>query len=329
MNYSRTYTTVKNLAAPAMAVIALLLFLELFEPWRSNLWWRELFNFGHWPLFGVIGLLLLSVTRLFPGLRRSTLRPYVLAAAAAALLAALSEIVQIGGPRDADIYDFLRDSSGILSFLLIRLSFDRQALESVPAVNRRGIRSILCVAAIGLFFISSLTIIRLSIAWMNRDRAFPVLFTFEHRWEATFFTSDNAGIAIVNDAMVGSGTTANQVLQIDYRAATYTGLILQDFFPDWSSFDTLSVTVYSLSQQPEQILFRVDDVYSRKDHLDRFERVIPLPPGQTDLRLPLFEIAHGPGGRLLDLKHVKRIVLFSADQPRRAFSLRFDNIWLH
>ena len=328
MNQSRALVSIRSLILPALALVGLLLFLDLFEPWRSNMLWRELFNLGHLPLFGVISLLLLRLTRLLPRFERSTAARYIIALAAAGLLAFISEVVQIKGPRDADLYDLLRDLAGIVSFLLIRFSFDREALESIAVVSRRKIRTILPVIAIGLVFLSSYTVIRLSAAWLERDRAFPMLFTFEHWWENTFITADNAGVSVTVAASVESETPVNHLLQVDYRAAQFTGPIFQDFYPDWSGFDSLFVTVVSLSPLPEMIRFRVDDYSSRKDTLDRYERVMELQPGRNELALALANIAKGPRDRLLDLRHVKRIVLFSAGQPRREFRVQYDNFRL-
>lgn len=325
MTQSRTATIARSLIVPALAVIGLLLFLELFEPWRSNLLWRELFNLGHLPLFGVISLLVLSMTRLVPALDRSLARRYAAAFMFSAMLAALSEIVQIGGPRDADIFDFLRDLVGIVSFLLVWLAFDRRARQAVGTVSRRAI---LILIAVALVLTSASSVIRLSAVWAERDRAFPTLFTFDNWWERTFVTADNAVISIVSAEPNAPDSAANHLLQVNYRAALYTGPIFQDFYPDWTGYDTLSVLAVSLSPQPEQILFRVDDFFSRKDRTDRFERVIDLKPGRNEITLPLAEIAHGPKGRLLDLSRVKRIVLFSANEPRREFSLRYDNFIL-
>ena len=325
MTQSRTATIARSLIIPTAMVIGLLLFLELFEPWRSNLLWRELFNLGHLPLFGVVSLFVLSMTRLVPALNRSLAGRYAAAFIVAALLAALSEIVQIGGPRDADVYDFLRDLVGIVSFLLLWLAFDRRAHSAVGTTSRRVI---LILIAVALVLTSASSVIRLSAVWAERDRAVPVLFTFENWWERPFITADNCVISVVSADMVWPDSAANHFLQVDYRAALYTGPIFQDFFPDWTGFDTLSLTIVSLSPQPERILFRVDDYHTRKDRSDRYERVINLQPGHNDIALPLAEIAHGPKGRMLDLSRVKRIVLFSASQPRREFSLLFDNFRL-
>lgn len=328
MNQSRATVSIRSLILPALAVVGLLLFLDLFEPWRNNMLWRELFNLGHLPLFGVISLLLLRLTRLLSRFEHATPARYIIALAGAGLLALISEVVQIKGPRDADLFDLLRDLAGIVSFLLVRFSFDRGALESIAVVSRRKIRTILPVIAVGLVFLSSYTVIQLSAAWLSRDRAFPMLFTFEHWWENTFITADNAGVSVIVAASVASETPVNHLLQVDYRASQFTGPIFQDFYPDWSGFDSLAVTVVSLSPSSEMIRFRVDDYSSRKDTLDRFERVIELQPGRNELALALADIAKGPRDRLLNLQNVKRIVLFSASQPRREFSLQYDNFRL-
>jgi len=312
----------------AAGVIALLLFLELFEPWNTTLLWREIFNFGHLPLFGVIGILLLRLAGLTFGSRFSVLSRYGAALAISILLAALSEAVQIGGPRDADFYDFLRDIIGALSFLLTRFSYDHDARKAFPAIAASYRRTILLLAAMVLAVVSALPLIRLSVACVNRDRMFPTLFAFEHWWEQPFVNADSATATVVLQEGEEQSAAANHVLRVDFRAVTYTGLILQDFSPDWRGYTYLSFSVYSWSPQAEKLRLRIDDTQAQNRRDDRFERIIELPPGKTEIELPLAEIERGPHDRMLNLDRIKRIVLFSASRPRREFSMAFDNFLL-
>jgi len=313
----------------AATVIALLLFLEFFEPWNTTLLWREIFNFGHLPLFGVISILVLRAVNLTAGSRYSALGRYGAALAITILLAALSEAVQIGGPRDADFYDFLRDVTGALSFLLIHLSSSETALQAVPAIPARQRRMVLVLSAIVLAGISAFPLARLSTAWVNRDLMFPRLLSFEHWWEQPFVNADSATATVVVQEGGNAGAMANHILNVDFRAATYTGLILQDIYPDWRGYTQLSFIVHSQSSQAEQLRLRIDDVQAQKRRDDRFERIIDIPPGQTEILLPLADIEYGPlDGRKLRMDRIKRIVLFSASQPRREFRMSFDNFEL-
>lgn len=316
-------------AGLAASILGLLLFLELFEPWSSTLLWREIFNFGHLPLFGMIGILLLRLTGLTVGGRLSVLSRYGAALAITILLAALSEVVQIGGPRDADFYDFLRDVVGALSFLLAHLSYDLNARKAFPAIAASYRRTILPLAATVLVVISALPLVRLSVAWVNRDRMFPTLFSFEHWWEQPFVNADSATAIVVLQEGEEQSAAANHVLRVDFRAAPYTGLILQDFVPDWRNYTYLSFSVCSRSPQVETLRLRIDDTQAQNRRDDRFERIIELQPGKTDIKLPLAEIERGPRDRMLNLDRIKRIVLFSAGRPRREFSLWFDDFLLH
>lgn len=312
------------------AVMALLLFLELFEPWSTTLLWRQIFDFGHLPLFGVISILILGLVKLAGGSRLSIPGRYGATLALTALVAALSEAVQIGGPRDADFYDFLRDVVGALSFLLVHLSGDPVARQAVPAIPANYRRWTLLVAAVLISAVSAFPLARVSVAWVNRDLMFPTLFSFEHWWEQPFVHADNATATVVIQGSQGDSTTPNHALRVDFRAATYTGLILQDFYPDWRGYTQLSFRVHSRSAQTEQLRLRIDDTQAQNRREDRFERIIELPPGPTEITLPLAEIVHGlPSSRLLNLSRVKRIVLFSASQPRREFSMLFDDFALH
>jgi hypothetical protein len=315
-------------AGLAASILGLLLFLELFEPWNSTLLWREIFNFGHLPLFGMIGILLLRLTGLTVGGRLSVLSRYGAALAITILLAALSEVVQIGGPRDADFYDFLRDVAGALSFLLVHLSYDRVARQSTPAIAAKQKRSLFPLAAAALIVVSAFPLVRLSIAWVNRDRMFPTLFSFEHWWEQPFVNADNAAANVVSQQKAERSRTANHVLRVDFRAATYTGLILQDFSPDWRGYTYLGFSVYSWSSEVVRLRLRIDDAQAHNRRDDRFERIIDLQPGKTEIRLPLAEIERGPRDRRLSMEQIKRIVMFSAGVPRREFSLSFDNFLL-
>ncbi|PWB76148.1 hypothetical protein C3F09_00940 [candidate division GN15 bacterium] len=311
------------------AILALLLFLELYDPWKISLLWDEIFNFGHLPLFGLISLLLLRVVTLTANRPLPALRRYGYALAIALVLGALSEIVQIGGPRDADIFDFLRDAIGALSFLLIFFAFDPGTRNLAPPIPTGLKRVILLVVALLLIGGSAHSVASVGLAWLDRDRAFPTLLSFEHGWEQRFVYADSATATVVSNREINPGDSANHVLRVDFQTYTYTGLILQDLYPDWRGYRTLDFSVYSISPRTEQLRLRIDDREALNQRDDRFERIVDILPGRNQISVPLEEVQHGPpDGRSMDMSRIKRIVLFAASQPRHRFNLWFGDFVL-
>ena len=115
--------------ALVLVAVSLMAFLQFFEGPRGNLLWRSAMDAGHVPLFGVFSLVTLGLIRIIIGGRKAPpLLPYVLAFLITGGVAALMEVLQFYGPRDADPVDLARSLAGASSFLGLALAFDKESL---------------------------------------------------------------------------------------------------------------------------------------------------------------------------------------------------------
>ena len=119
----------------ALGIALLLSALLVGRPPSARLFWAELYNLGHIPLFGFMGLLAIEVSRSLAG--RVLARPrahYAVALAVVALLSLVTELLQTDMPgREASLGDGLNNLLGGACFLGVRAAFDRLGIDLLPS----------------------------------------------------------------------------------------------------------------------------------------------------------------------------------------------------
>ena len=305
---------------PLVGTAALLVFLETTQPSDDTTFWRAVFDCGHIPLFGVIALLLLFAARTALGARLSPSMQFVVAGAAALVIGALSEIVQIGTARDADIFDFFRDLVGIVGALTLYGSITIKW-------PLRQVRFALAAFAL-LAALSCMSQLELGVAYWQRDSDFPKLTNFERGWSRSFVFADSCSMEWSNPPGAWTSAQQKRVLRVEYMPLQYTGLIIQDIIPDWRGKAALGFSAYSESAHEQRLNLRIDDKLYSKHADDRFNRVITVYPGANVFTIPIGEIERRLATRMLDLSKIKRIVLFSASEPRERFTVYFGDFEL-
>ncbi len=257
--------------------------------------WRVVEDFGHAPLFGVIALALLGVTRArWPG---SPVRQYGFAAAAAAALGVLTELAQVPVGRDASWGDFSRNILGIAIALTAFAALDRRL------ASPRAARVLLLLIAIaGLAWVVA-PVIEVVQAYRYRTAIFPELADFS-RGRDSFWSR-------------GSGarrTFENGALRVDFVSEPFPGVAWFEPHPDWRGHDSLIVDVENPNDSPMQLTLRVHDRAHSWEFADRFNRNIRLAPHERRLvRVPLNEIMQAPSGRDMDMGHIADVSLYRSD----------------
>jgi hypothetical protein len=148
---------VAALYATAILVV-LVLFARIEVPVQTGPLAKELFNFAHVPVFGVVAAALLGSCSAFFGSRLTRAQQYLVAWVLAATLGAVSEGLQIYGDRDSDPWDFARNLAGSSSALLLLATFDR-ALQARHLWGRITTRHIFAAMATALLVIAALPLL--------------------------------------------------------------------------------------------------------------------------------------------------------------------------
>jgi hypothetical protein len=313
------------LLAAAVAVFVILNTVSL--PTDTHLW-AEIHNFGHTPLFGGLALVLLGLSVLLLHDQIPTrVVHYLFAFAVAFTLGLISEITQIVGPRDADLWDQVRNTAGIVGFLGIRLAADRK----VPFDSRwwgRSRAALVRWIAILILVASVMPSILWADAYMHRKRHFPTLCAFEYYQERMFIRPHQTEVDI--DFPPGnwySNTSGNAARVTFLTEATYPGFVLSDPFPDWSGFDLLAFEVYSEIDTAIHIYMTIEDDHHNRQYEDRFNRSLTIRPGINQIEIPLREVRAAPKSRPMDMKAIASVNIFGYE-PKTAFSLWFDDFRL-
>ena len=271
----------------SLAVTLLLLVaLHLAAPATPVLWLKTLFDWLHVPVFALVAIGLFHAF----GTWRANANRAFLAFAAAGVLAVISEAAQIPTARDASYSDIFSNITGAAIGLL-----------SIPTVtNRTHVKIIGRTLALALLLVTCLPLIRISADYIERNRAFPVI--YDGVWPSREEFMSQRGMAI------------------DFR----------NLFPDWRGYRYLMVDVEVKSTSDFSLTIRVHD----KQHLhgpqlteDRFNRKFVLPPGRSTIKIPVEDIESGPLGRPLDLARVDGLVVFSGEDID-AHRVQLNRIWL-
>jgi len=284
-----------------------------------SLWWDAVFEAGHAPLFGLIALglrALLSGSRRMKG-RRPPVDVWAFSGALA--IGAITELAQIPGPRDADLRDLARDGLGALAFLVVRATLSRR----VPWP-----RALLgwCLG-LGLLVPVAWPVAVVGHAYHRRDRAFPMLASFDHPWERVFVSGGSARIERVRPPEGWTSTSGARVGRLELHPARYTGLQIVEPYPDWRGYQELVLDLYSGLSRPVTLHLRANDHRHDQTYADRFNLEWELEPGAHALRVPLSAVREGPVERRLDMAGIQNLTLFVVN-PADTLVLHLDSIRL-
>ncbi|HRX88134.1 MAG TPA: hypothetical protein P5528_01705 [Steroidobacteraceae bacterium] len=277
-----------------LPIAAILLLVDWTFPFTAM--WRVVEDFGHAPLFGVIALALLGVSRSrWPS---SVVRQYGFAAVTAAVLGMLTELAQVPVGRDASWGDLSRNFLGIGIALAAFAAFDRRL--AIP----RSVRVLLVLtAATGLVWTIA-PVVEVVQAYRYRTAIFPLLADFSQSSRDSYWSR-------------GSGarrTFENGALRVDFVSEPFPGVAWFEPRPDWRGYDQLVVDVENPNDSLLQLTLRVHDRAHSWEFADRFNRNIRLAPRERRLvRVPLNDIIRAPSGRDMDMGHIADVSLYRSD----------------
>ena len=294
----------------AGVVLVPLLTLHFYVPTRSGLWIDTFLESLHFVVFGTIAIGLYGITPK----RWSDRRRFTSAILASIALSLVSEAAQIPGSRDASFEDLVRDWLGTIFALLV-------VFASLPSshYSRKSRITALLVAAMCLLW-GFYPLAKVSLAFAERDRQLPILFTAEQSFGRSFLRKQN--VHVLYDAETGDSTC----LQVTLGDGPWPGIAFHNIWPDWSAHPTLIVDIVNKQDDVLELQMRVHDRIHRKGkqpYEDRYNRGLTLSPGENSIRVDIADIENAPRGRRMNLEEIDELIVFA---PRglsgRSFCIR-------
>lgn len=284
----------------------------------------EIHNAAHVPVFGLLSLVILGLSRLLlGGCIRQIWIHYALALFVTASIGAMLELLQIAGPRDADPWDLVRDIAGAVSFLGVYLTFDKP----VRAVLSKAARRLIRYVAILVFLGSLVPIGWTAGAYLHRDASFPKLLTFESIWELRFLTDRDAKIESVISPDGFTTADGHSVGKLTMTTGEYCGFRIAEPYPDWTGYNYFRFDVYSEIDSIITLAVRIDDAHHNQEYVDRYNAGFEIRPGVNRISIDLDDVRYAPSTRAMDMTQIRYIYFFTY-MPKEELILYIDNVRL-
>jgi len=328
------FYTMKNIRLPKIIVVPVLIFsagtllmvLHKANFFDDTAFSRALQNFGHYPLFGVLALIILKIIEQFnrPADRPSYIH-YLFALFISSSLGLLSEVLQIPTERNADLMDLMRDIFGATTFLFIFFVWSERKEKEHLFPPRITIILTAFFLITFLYFITPVA--EAAYVSMQRMRTFPTLSTFEKWWQRRYIYPEKASYTYHQPPENWIENSSTKSLKVNFSPQPNAGIGIYDWYHDWTGYDSLTFDIFSPSQQNKKLVLRINDRKHNGEYLDRYNTGLPIEPGHNHITISLQEIKTSPHSRTMKMDKIYFIVLF-APAPKERFTLFFDNFAL-
>ena len=303
-----------------------LLFIPMPSP---TLLWNSLNNFAHLPLFALVMILLVKVSRtwnLFP--QGKVGRQYRFAWIGAVVLACITEGLQsFSETRHFEYSDIVQNLLGAMCGLGFLLTYDEH-LSGKWARWRQFPQSTLMRLGIFIIIVNALVpTLVWAYAYWDRAKRFPKILEFSTNLEMKFVKSVDSKLGVGHPPDGWKKLSEDQVGKVIFYPKTYPRIRLDDPFPDWRGFTYFSLYIFSTLSKPQPIVIQIVDNHYQKKSSDQYNKAFTILPGLNQIRIPLEDIRRAPKAREMDMSAIKRI-MFYARKPRESFVLYIDDLRL-
>lgn len=285
-------------------------FVPMEFPVNTELW-RTLMDVSHLPFFACFTLLA------FPFFAERELpheKKCKYAFGVAAVVSIAVETLQPSFGRSQSILDQVYGLTGALYGMFLLLMWPR----------RRQRQAILAVVAMSMIFAA----VTAAPAWkkyriiQKRAASLPVLGAFEdvdelQLWRPNYYSFTGHGHYNLTTNLVTEGSFA---LEVDASTGGWPGVSYDAGDLDWSGYDAFAFDLYNPTAD-FLLRMRIDDDGDCSKYGMRFDLERLVQSGWNRISIPLSEIENGPANRQLNLKAIRRVVMFisSDDAPRKFF----------
>jgi hypothetical protein len=308
-------------AKPLLLAVVLLVFIgAFFVPLEFPVdaqFWRTVMDVAHLPLFALITVICYAFVshRDMPHERKCKY-----AFVGAALISIAIELAQPSFGRTRSDLDQIYGICGALCGALLLFMWPRRGEKQV-------LGSMILLFLVFVFATSAPAMKKYSILnW--RSQQFPMLGSFEDStdyllWRPNYYSYTGDGTYRWATNYVSQGEFA---IVVDAKTGGWPGVDYDAGEQDWSGFQTLAFELYNPADS-FVLLMRIEDDGDCSAYGKRFDLELDMNTGWNEISISTAEIAAGPRERELNLKAIRRIVIFiSGDDAPRRFHL--DNIRL-
>lgn len=299
--------------ATLFAIILILIFGALPD---TSLFWQETQNTGHTILFILITLLILSLlrdtTRLF---QRNPFKFYITSCFISLLIGIIIELLQSITHSDASKMDVVRDLAGIIVAIGLYAATDSN-LQSYHLKSKRWTKAGILTLSFCTFTASMLPLAFLSVAYVQRETAFPVIVDLTTSWSQPFLRLKNAAIYLPEDQKIKIDGEA-PLTRVDFKHGIYPGVSIVETTPDWSAYKALMIVIYSKLNRPFELVLRIHDDKHNYNYADRFNTALTINKGTNYFHILLDDIKKAPMQREMDMMRIKEITIFSTQSVEK------------
>jgi len=314
-------------ALPGAGILALLLLLAFGRPPDDSFFWRTVFDLGHVPLFGVIGLLTLWIVRHVAAPHAGEWAQVVLALLATGVLSLLTEIAQIGQPgRQAEVGDAINNLTGAVCFVAIAAALRPGPWRAAGEAGKAASRLVLAAAVLALAIAFS-PLATVAWSYAARNSKFPVVAELGAAWQAPLTSAPSAQLERVDPPDGWEDMKGRIVTRVRFLDSPWPGVTVREPWPDWSGYGRLRFRVWSDMPDPVQLNVRIDDGVRTRAFKDRYDGSVIVVPGANDFSIPLETVRRAPKERQMDLGRVSQFFFFTS-RPERPLELYFSDVWL-
>ena len=233
------------------------------------------------------------------------------------LLGVSIELMQHITARTPEYGDVLRDFTGSL-IALVFIS-PKPRLRSVSAGNA------LRISVLVLLLIQLWPLTRSLVDEAFARHQFPVLSDLETPFEIDRWAG-NAILSVQTMPLISRG----KLLKLSLSTDKYSGAALNYFDSDWTSFNTLKISLYNPDSGSLRITCRIHDLQhadGNEEYEDRFNHSYLLTQGWNHIEIDLNEVKESPANRRMDMSLIRVLGLFvtSLQAPRIIY---LDNVRL-
>lgn len=307
-------------------IVAILAFLDLARLPGHNHMWREITDFGHTPLFGVLSLIILGFFTLILG-DSKTNRVYLYLAAfvTTTILGVITELLQIVGPRDADLWDIVRNIEGAASFLALYVFVDRRVVKGTGILTK--FRKHISIAGIIIFILSLVPTILWGATYFKRNALYPRIIVFDSSLFFRFLDTNYARLKAVDPPKEFASAVGEKVGKLTVYPGDYCGFEMEEPFPNWFHAHILEFNVYVPKDTTFSLSIRIDDKEHNLEFTDRYTGAFMLHQGENKISIPVGEIERAPETRHADIRNIDYIFVF-VYKPFESFDIYFDEFIL-
>ena len=260
----------------------------------------QLRNGLHGPFFALLSILAYLFVQRF-----STPRNALFVAALISVSVGFAvELAQILGWGQPSIDDLGMNLLGTCSAILLAAA----SLDELDYQRWKSTRMALRAAAAALMCIILVPIGQPVYALGCRAMQSPVIASFEHDWELSFYRPQFGAQLEISQLADYWPDNPSNVAAVTLSKERYSGLNI-DAITDWTTFNTLNFEIFTDDPDGLFVILRINDRDHNGDHSDRFNKTIKLTSTPMLVTIDISDIASAPLNRNMRLDAMENITL--------------------